>query len=55
MQVGKTLAAWFAVMAFAVTLGAAPRKVHVVGLGHSNGFLTQELEIPPGLRRARAI
>jgi len=33
MQVGNTFAAWFAVLAFAVTLSATPRKVHVVGLG----------------------
>jgi hypothetical protein len=37
MQVGKTLVAWFAVMAVwpgsSVLLNATPRKVHVVGLG----------------------
>jgi hypothetical protein len=33
MQVGKTVAAWFAVLAVSVSLSATPRKVHVVGLG----------------------
>jgi hypothetical protein len=37
MQVGKTLAAWFAVLAVwigsSVLLNATPRKVHVVGIG----------------------
>ena len=33
MQVGKTVAAWFAVLAVSISLDATPRKVHVVGLG----------------------
>lgn len=33
MQVGKSLAAWFSVLAFSISLSATPRKVHVVGLG----------------------
>ncbi len=33
MQVGKTVAAWFSVLAVSVSLSATPRKVHVVGLG----------------------
>jgi len=33
MQVGKTLAAWVAVLAISASLNATPRKVHVVGLG----------------------
>lgn len=33
MQVGKSLAAWFLVLAFSFPLCATPRKVHVVGLG----------------------
>jgi hypothetical protein len=33
MQVGKTLAAWLAVLSVSASLSATPRKVHVVGLG----------------------
>lgn len=33
MHVGKTVAAWFGILVFAVTVSATPRKVHVVGLG----------------------
>jgi len=33
MQVGKTVAAWIAVLAITASLSATPRKVHVVGLG----------------------
>jgi len=33
MQVGKSFAAWFAVVALSASLSATPRKVHVVGLG----------------------
>lgn len=33
MQVGKTAAAWFALLAVTASLHATPRKVHVVGLG----------------------
>jgi hypothetical protein len=33
MQVGKKLEAWLAVLVVSIPLSAAPRKVHVVGLG----------------------
>jgi hypothetical protein len=33
MQVGKSLAAWFAVLALSSSLHATPRKIHAVGLG----------------------
>jgi hypothetical protein len=33
MQIGKTVAVWFAVLAVSISLDATPRKVHVVGLG----------------------
>jgi hypothetical protein len=33
MQVGKSLAAWFAVLALSSSLNATPRKIHAVGLG----------------------
>src|SRR3954469_3483059 len=33
MQVGKKLAAWFAILVISIPLSATPRKVHVVGFG----------------------